>query len=717
MPDEQDHRFLSEMVGIPDPQDNGNRAVDSIRITMQNEIPARSKYGAFPTNTSNRLYMQSFYSVHNRSSKAILEIIDQTPYSSIYQDIYFSRENGLEESRHVFLRGNDLPARWVDRPVFTIAETGFGTGLNFLATWQLWRRHSGAHTRLHYISLEKHPLDVKTLGSCHALFPELDSLSMLLCEQWPGTLTGFHRCFLDDARVTLTLCHGEAHQVLSELVAKVDCWYLDGFSPTRNPCMWSKPVFREIARLSDSGTTIATFTVASLVRQSLLDNGFHVRKVPGYGRKREMLTAVMESRLNIRTREPWYFPERPDLPSKTATVVGAGIAGAQSAYHLARRGWQVTVLEQESSVAMQASGNPAAVYSPYLTARPSLEEQLSLQGFLFLLSHLNELDPEVVFHNPCGLLAFALDEVQRLRQEKISVRSLPEWLVQPTTRDQAESASGVECPFSGLLYSKAGSVNPGKWIKRLLAHENIELRLGEKAFNILPGKKGIGIVDPNQQILSDTAVVILATGHTMAWTEVNWIPFTRVSGQSTFIDTELLLQSPKCILRYGGYLLPASDGRHLIGSTFASDTISVNPTLEADRWNLHHLETALPHLVNLNHKLDHGIESAHNGVRMVSEDRLPLVGAVPKQENFPDQFQSMQKRNYPSSDIAPAYHPGLYLSAAWGSHGMTGAALGGEFLASWIANEPLPLQASLARAIHPARSLVRNLKRGNHGEL
>ncbi|MYB35397.1 MAG: bifunctional tRNA (5-methylaminomethyl-2-thiouridine)(34)-methyltransferase MnmD/FAD-dependent 5-carboxymethylaminomethyl-2-thiouridine(34) oxidoreductase MnmC [Gammaproteobacteria bacterium] len=641
----------------------------------------------------------------------ILEIIDQTPYSSIYQDVYFSRENGLEESRHVFLRGNDLPVRWVDKPVFTIAETGFGTGINFLATWQLWRRHPGNHARLHYISLEKYPLDIKTLRSCHALFPELDSLSMQLCQQWPGTLTGFHRCFLDAGRITLTLCHGEAHQVLSELIAKVDCWYLDGFSPTRNPGMWSKPVFREIARLSNTGTTIATFTVASMVRQSLLDNGFHIRKAPGFGRKREMLAGVMESKPNIRIREPWYFPEQAELPSKTATVVGAGIAGAQSAYHLARRGWQVTVLEQESSVAMQASGSPAAVYSPYLTACPSLEEQLSLQGFMFLLNHLNESDPDTIFHDPCGLLTLAIDEAQRLRQEKISARSLPEWLVQPTAPDQAELESGVACPFAGLLYPKAGAVNPGKWIKRLLAHENIELRLGKQAFDILHGKNGIGIVDSNQQILSDAAVVILATGHTMEWPEVNWIPFTRVSGQSTFVDAELLLQSPKCILRYGGYLLPASDGRYLIGSTFARGNIAVNPTLEADKWNLRHLETALPHLINPDRKLDHGIESAHNGVRMVSENRLPLVGTVPEQESFSSQFQSMQKRNYPSSDIALAYHPGWYLSAAWGSHGMTGAALGGEFLASWIANEPLPLQASLVRAIHPARSLVRNLKR------
>ncbi|MCY4312114.1 MAG: bifunctional tRNA (5-methylaminomethyl-2-thiouridine)(34)-methyltransferase MnmD/FAD-dependent 5-carboxymethylaminomethyl-2-thiouridine(34) oxidoreductase MnmC [Gammaproteobacteria bacterium] len=641
----------------------------------------------------------------------ILEIIDHTPYSGIYRDIYFSRENGLEESRHVFLKGNDLPARWMDKPVFTVAETGFGTGLNFLATWQLWRRHSDDNSRLHYISLEKHPLDVRTLRLCHALFPELEPLSRQLCQQWLSTLTGFYRFVLDAGRVTLTLCHGEARHVLGELIAKVDCWYLDGFSPTRNPDMWSRPVFREIARLSSAGTTIATFTVASLVRQSLLDNGFHIRKVPGFGKKREMLTGVMESRPNIRVQEPWYFPERTDPPSKTATVVGAGIAGAQSAYHLARRGWQVTVLEQESHVAMQASGSPAAVYSPYLTAKPSLEEQLSLQSFMFLLNHLNESDPEKIFHDSCGLLAFAMDEAQRLRQEKISARSLPGWLVQPTTRDQAESASGVEYPFAGLLYPKAGSVIPGKWIKHLLAHENIELRLGKQAFDFLPGKEGVSIVDPNRQILSDAGVVILAAGHAMAWPEVNWMPFTRVSGQSTFIDAKLLLQSPKCILRYGGYLLPASDGHHLIGSTFASGTISVSPAHEADKQNLHDLETALPRLVKPNHKLDHSIESAHNGVRMVSENRLPTVGAVPKQESFSHQFRSMQKRSHPSSDIALTYHPGLYLSGAWGSHGMTGAALGGELLASWIANEPLPLQASLVRAIHPARSLVRSLKR------
>jgi len=657
------------------------------------------------------LYEESSCPTCIRPSQVILEIIDQTPYSSIYQDIYFSRENGLEESRHVFLEGNILPDRWMDTPSFTIAETGFGTGLNFLATWQLWHRHSGSRSRLHFISVEKHPLDVETLRTCHALFPELGLLSEQLCRQWPGALTGFHRCFLDGGRVSLTLCHGEAHRMLGELIAKIDCWYLDGFSPVRNPEMWSRPVFREIARLSDIGTTIATFTVAGAVQQSLVNHGYRIQKIPGFGKKREMLTGIMKSSPGIRIREPWYFPERIDPAPRTATVIGAGIAGAQSAYHLAKRGWQVTVLEQEPSAAMQTSGNPAAVYSPYLTARPSLEEQWSLQSFIFLLHQLNESDPECMFHNPCGLLEFETDDGKKRRQGRISDRSLPGWLVQPATRDQAQLASGVECPFAGLFYPKAGFLNPAQWIRRLLVHDNIELRTGKQAIAAVPGNNGISIVDSNRQTLSDTAVLILATGHGMAFPEASWIPCMPVSGQSTFIDADLLLQSPKCILRYGGYLLPASDGHHLTGSTFESGEISVNATPEADQENFDRLETALPHLINRNHGFDEKIKSAHHGVRIVSENRLPVVGAVPIQQSFSDQFQDMQKRNYPSSDIASAYHPGLYLSVAWGSRGMTGAALGGEFLASWIANEPLPLQTSLIRAIHPARSMVQGLIR------
>ncbi|MCY4275098.1 MAG: bifunctional tRNA (5-methylaminomethyl-2-thiouridine)(34)-methyltransferase MnmD/FAD-dependent 5-carboxymethylaminomethyl-2-thiouridine(34) oxidoreductase MnmC [Gammaproteobacteria bacterium] len=642
----------------------------------------------------------------------ILEIIDQTPYSSIYQDIYFSRENGLKESRHVFLRGNNLPNRWLDKSNFTIAETGFGTGLNFLATWQFWRCHVNAYSRLHFISIEKHPLDIKTLRYCHALFPELESLSEELLRQWPGNLDGFHRCFLDDGRVTLTLCHGEAHHELSELIAKVDCWYLDGFSPAKNPAMWTHSVFREIARLSDIGTTIATFTVATQIQQLLLDQGFQICKLPGFGKKREMLTGVMQTKPTIRVREPWYFPEHTNHSSKTATVIGAGIAGAQSAYHLARRGWKVTVLEQESSVAMQASGNPSAVYSPYLTASPSLEERLSLQSFAFLLNQLDELDPKQLFHQKCGLLEFAVDKQQSIRQEKISARSLPEWLVRKSTQDEAETQSGVECPFAGLFYAKAGFLNSSKWIRHLLDHQNIDLQLGKQAYTISPSKHGVSIMTLNNQILSNTAVLILASGHSMTWPEVNWIPFTPISGQSTYVNVGLISQSPMCILRYGGYLLPACSGHHLIGATYESGRVSSSPNPKADLDNFNLLAKYLPHLIDSRYKPHDHIQCAHHGVRMVSENRLPLVGRVPKQDRFIDQFQSMRKRNYPISNIERVYYPNLYLCAAWGSRGMTGAALSGEFLTSWITGEPLPLQASVVRAIQPARSLVRGLKRG-----
>lgn len=637
-----------------------------------------------------------------------VELIDQTPCSNIYQDIYFSRENGLAESRHVFLKGNSLPQRWTGKPGFTIGETGFGTGLNFLATWQAWRQHATTNSRLHFISVEKHPLNVKTLESCHELFPELDRLSDELCRTWPGPLSGMHRCFLDSGRVTLTLCHGEAGQVLKELVAEVDCWYLDGFSPAKNPDMWNRPVFREIARMSTPGTTFATFTAAAAVQHQLLVHGFEIRKVPGFGQKREMLTGRMKSRPNIRMKEPWYFPAPPRYASKTATVIGAGIAGAQTAYHLANRGWKVTVLEKHSSPAQGASGSPAAVFSPFLTARPSLEEMLSLQSFAFLLNHLGELDPEGAFHNCCGILDLAIAKTQLLRHEKIMARPFPEWLVRPATREQTRLAGTTA---GGLFMPHAGFLNPRKWIEHLLLHPNIKLRLDSKVYAIETDSEGFDTIGLNDQTLSHSPVLILATGHSMTWDETRWIPCTTVSGQSTFIDVSLLNQSPRYIIRYGGCLLPAAHGRHLIGSTFECGECTVHPNPASNQHNLNNLKRALPHLLNPARKSDHRIKTAHNGVRTISEDRFPVVGSLPKRSSFCDQFQNMHSRSSPLSKIASAYCPGLYVSAAWGSRGMTQAALGGEFLASMICHEPLPLQTPLIQAIHPARSLVRSLKR------
>ena len=227
---------------------------------------------------------------------------DGTPYSTLYDDVYHSAHGGLAQSRHVFLGGNDLPARWNDADHFVIGETGFGLGLNFLATWQAWRE-SKASGQLHYVSVEKHPFRRDDLAALLAPHTELAALADELLKQWPPLTPGSHRLNFACDKVTLTLLLGDARTMLPQLATKVDALYLDGFAPTKNPELWSPELLATLTRLCRSQATLATWSVAGSVRRALEQTGWRLKRRPGFGGKREMLVGRLEA-----------FPE----PRKTA---------------------------------------------------------------------------------------------------------------------------------------------------------------------------------------------------------------------------------------------------------------------------------------------------------------------------------------------------------------------------------------------------------------
>ncbi|MDQ4427038.1 tRNA (5-methylaminomethyl-2-thiouridine)(34)-methyltransferase MnmD, partial [Thalassolituus sp.] len=173
------------------------------------------------------------------------------PVADDFDDPYFSVENGLEETRYVFLKQNGLPQRWQSHQApFRIIETGFGTGLNFLATWQAFLSTRGKNNWLHFTSIEKFPLSREQLQKALALWPELSELSEKLIEAYPPALKGFHTLKWPDERVSLTLIFDDVHAALPQLNGPVDAWFLDGFAPAKNPAMWSDALFSEIRRIS-----------------------------------------------------------------------------------------------------------------------------------------------------------------------------------------------------------------------------------------------------------------------------------------------------------------------------------------------------------------------------------------------------------------------------------------------------------------------------------
>lgn len=285
---------------------------------------------------------------HNPITPAELSWNEQgTPVSRHFDDVYFSNQNGLLETRHVFLNGNHFPARFAahPRPLCIIAETGFGTGLNFLSLWQAFDAFHAENPdatlqRLHFISYEKFPLSARDLATAHTQWPELAAYSAQLCEQWPMAFSGCHRLLLAGGRITLDLWFGDVTTLLpacdTSMNQQVDAWFLDGFAPSKNPDMWTEDLFRSMAKMTRPQGTFATFTVAGFVRRGLQDAGFDISKVPGFGEKRHMLAGVLPAKIDVPHPAPWYV--RPAAKNATEFAVsGGGVASAVLSLALLRR--------------------------------------------------------------------------------------------------------------------------------------------------------------------------------------------------------------------------------------------------------------------------------------------------------------------------------------------------------------------------------------------
>ena len=365
-----------------------------------------------------------------------------TPYSPVYGDVYHSAQSGPGQAQHVFIAGNGLPHRWAHARVFTILETGFGFGLNFLATWSQWRADPARCERLHFVSVEKHPFERAALAALHARYAEFAPLARQLQDAWPPPLAGTHRLHFEDGRLTLTLAFADIADAAPRLRLRADAVYLDGFAPRLNPAMWSPQLLQRLARLARPGATLATYSSAVAVRQGLEAAGFVVEKCPGFGRKREMLRGS-------------YAPRRPQPAasapgSRHAIVIGAGIAGAAVSERLARRGWSIDLIESRVMPAGQAPPRYAGVFHPHVSRDDCILSRATRNGFLYALRHWAGLEQSgpVLDWARCGVLQLPGDPEQEARMiVSIAALGFPAEFALYLERSAAEAHAG--CALGG----------------------------------------------------------------------------------------------------------------------------------------------------------------------------------------------------------------------------------------------------------------------------
>ena len=602
------------------------------------------------------------------------------PHSADHGDIYYSQADALGESTHVFLNGNELPARFAGlaevstRPLmrqrFTVGELGFGAGLNFLNTCRLWRDTAPAGAMLHYLACELHPFAQGDLQRLLQQFTELAEFSAPLLAACPDHTAGVHQLALrfDHHTVMLTLLYGDAHAMLTALMGetpdfRVDAWFLDGFSPKVNPDLWQLPLLQVLRRCSHGNTTLSTYSVSTTLRSALKAAGFTFEKRRGFTGKRHMLTARLVG-----------APPIAPAASRTVCIIGGGLAGCSTAHALAESGWQVTLLEKADNLASAGSGNLQAVLHCKPGTAHSADNDFNLHAYLHASRHYDSLQPRGLPWHRCGMLHVGTDSEQLRRFTRIHQSGrFNEAILQPMDARAASALAGVELTHPCLYFPLSGWLSPAALCRFYTDHPGITVHCGATAEKLQRTATLWEVSCTNGNSLQADAVILCNAGDLFDFPQCRHLPLICNRGQVD-VYTSSAASSVRTILCGQGYLTPASDGQQSLGGSYYVEGTS------NEHNRLQHLQLLARMDSGLANEL--GTKSpVHQrvGQRCQTPDRMPLVGAL------------------------DATLPGLYLNVAHGSNGLARTPITAALLASLLSNTPPPLPATLRALLEPAR--------------
>ncbi len=573
---------------------------------------------------------------------------------------------------------------------------------------------SGNGSRLHFISVEKYPLTQADLRKALAAWPELATLSQPLIDQWPLPVSGCHRLLFADGRIRLDLWFGDIKEMLPQVphptTGLVDAWYLDGFSPAKNPEMWTQDLFDDLARLARPDATLSTFTCAGFVRRGLIAAGFAMKKVKGHGSKREMLAGVREGKVPQQSIAPWYA--RPAGREGEVLIIGGGIASAMTALSLVERGRHVTLLCEDGEPASGASGNRQGALYPLLNGEHDALSRFYSLAFGFARNRLLALAK----HHPvafslCGVTQLGYDDKSAAKLAKMGQGPFPPELMHPLSAAEVEQVVGLPCDADGVSYPLGGWLCPADLTRAAIREAQASGRL-EVVFNAAVTRIAEEVdgwrVESQDGRAWQAPNLVVAAGHKLpALLPFAELPLYPVRGQVSHVPTTARLSQLRTVLCYDGYLTPAHNGAHCIGASYGRNQTDLAYRADEQEQNRARLQACVPHQ-RWPAEVDVSGAQARVGVRCASRDHLPVAGPVVRLAALVD-----HDVNAPADQqSALPLHAGLYVLGALGSRGLCSAPLCGELVASEICGDPLPLAAALLEALHPARYWVRRLRRG-----
>jgi len=634
------------------------------------------------------------------------------PVSKRFQDVYFSQAGGIEETQHVFHQGNDLPLRWSEGPEFKIGELGFGSGLSFFTTVKKFRETAKPGSRLHYLSFEIEPWSVDDLKRFHANHGWLDPDLKHFIQNFPPLIEGIHVIRWND--VSLTLVLGDAREQIKTLrwpagAVGIQAWFLHGFAPGKNPELWERPLFEELARLSAEHCTFSTFTVSSSVRGNLESAGFEANLVAGFSRKREMLRGKL-----LKSRPDSYHPalprRMPKAPIRSAVIIGGGLAGCATAYELTRAGIHVTLIERNAKIAQETSGNPAGLVMPFLAQEPDPKCLWALRSVLAVTKQISQW-PDL--RAKSGVLELLTSEAERDRiQEAIKRLDLPSNWAAIRSESEVQTRSGLgeslKAPFGAVDFSLGLRVSPVQLCEKYLAEKSrLEVKTSTEALRFEFNAGEWQVFDSKNQKIANAQSLILANStDATAFAQSSELPLVSVRGQMAQMHAPENIGELRCALVAEHSLIPLSENEWWIGATY--ERLSTDHALR---------ETES---LNMKESFSQWVPSLHSSqaptggrvsFRTYSPDAMPLVGALPNTPLFNEQFRDWHKghpwTHYTEGNMLPQ----AWCSLAHGSRGIATTLLAARVLKAELTGELYPVESRVLDALHPARFQIRKLQK------
>ena len=626
------------------------------------------------------------------------------PFSSRFDDVYFSTDSGLEEKRHVFLQGNALAERFSalsEGESFCIGETGFGTGLNFLCAWQLFEQTAPAEASLDFFSVEKFPLSDDELHAALMLWPELAAQIEQLRASWHRRVPGWNRWSFAGGRIRLTLAICDVAEVLPQLpTASIDAWFLDGFAPAKNPEMWTDSVLANVAQASRAGTTVATYTSAGWVRRGLQQAGFEVERQPGFGHKKEMVRGQI--------RLPAISKAKVKIPL-SAIIIGGGIAGCATAYALAQRGIAVTLIERSPQLASAASGNPRGILHARFGAGDNPLHRFVLAAYGHALGLLDEVMPvDGAARAECGLLQLACKEVETKRIARLAEQDWPKHLLQFVDAAQASQLAGIEMEYGSLWFPSGGWVVPPVLCEKLASAAGISQRLGHEVETLAKTETGWCASGHDEQggawEMAADVVLVCCAHSARKFAQFAHFPLTPVRGQITVVPQTSASQALQSVVCGDGYCAPAVEGVHVTGATHAFDDESSEVRAADHAENLASLAEYTPQLflaLGQKEERDNDGESKEPFVVSLSNQVPPFDKLRANGFSRLEGRASIRCSAPGSMPLVGSVQEGLYCSLAHGTRGLLTAGLAAEVLAAQLCGQLPPLPASIIAALAP----------------